>query len=1692
MLSRLLLILSLAWPTLALAATFNISAGQYPDCSTSWNVSGNTYTCVNNGTVELDDGDDIIANAPSTIQANNGFELGDGTVGSDSNPISLVSTYGDIELNGTTVYGDITASSGDLTFEEATVVGDVSTNGDIILRDSTITGDVFGQNGIDAQDTDIDGTVTANGSVDLEGGSVTGQVTSQSNSIQSEGTDLLGGAQAQSGISIEGGTLSGDFVMTSNNPIQLDDVVMTDGSISGASTVTIEDSTVGSSSDPVAIESNSGPIEISNGSTVYGDLTAPNYSEIDVSSDSSVYGTCTPSSPGCTPPPPDNCSLDSGLSGEYYDNTSLSGTPEFEQIDPNINYTWGNGSPESTELGNNTFSIRWTGYVQAPSSGNHQFRTLSDDGVRLYVDGTLLIDNWTNHGETYNYGSINLTGGEYYSITLEYYENTGNATIEFDWNTPDLGDYQTVPSNRLFHCTSSLPIPQLEWRMDETQWDGSSGEVIDESGNSRDGSAQNQTTTETGFLCRAGEFDGSDDYLTQSDIGSLLAGTASMSFWIKTSQSGSDTAWQAPGVSGVEVAGSVNDIFWGWIDANGRIGVSVGNDSSTKSNLSINDNTFHHIVLTRDATGGTYKIYIDGTLDASGSITAGSIGTNFTSIGRIEDTGGSPEYFQGTLDELLIFDQVLTDNQVTQIHDLQSNGQNLDGSDRDLSNCLATQLCYSDDFNGSLSSDWQTLNSSGSFGNPRVVGGRLRLTDDTNNVATAATLLRQFPSAGNRVEVEFDFYAYKDNDGTNAADGVTITFSDGDISPYPGSYGGSLGYAQRDNGDSGFNGGWLGIGLDEYGNYSNNSEGREGGPGFRPNAVAIRGSGSGTSGYQYLDGTEANLSPTVLTESSTPHRYRIVIDHSDGVQAMTSVERDTGSGFQTLISPFDVLAGGFGQSAIPDRLVLTLTGSTGGSSANHEIDNLDVMCNTVEPYDVPIDHFELVRGQDTGLTCEPMDIAIRACGNAECSVEYSGEFDITMSPVNGWVNGPTFTRLESGDTVQFLGTDPAVNYELGVDSSTPSAAPLTQDLCFIGASSTAEPDCFVTFDNIGLRFFPSDNSTSSTAYFDMIAGLDESGFSVQAVETNTTTGVCEPLFADNMTLDFDGGTTCTDPGTCSSGPQVSLTNGGNTTAMPNPQNPIGGANTVTIPLEFGAQSTADFALNAPDVGIQPLELTFELPDADGNPSGTEISQTVNLRVRPAELRLVNIQGSNGTMNSNDDAGDIQSSNDHFGRAGETFTLEVQSLNAQGNPTPNFGRTATLPTLDWTHTLVSPTGAGSVSGNFTTTSDATQWEVDGDGTEPTSRIRFVTDAGLAFSEVGIIDLLGTIPSYLPIPGSPDHPIDTDTRLIGRFTPAYFAADYISGTGTVQNAHSGFSYQGQELSWASPLQVRLTAYNTDGDVTNNYDSDYWTYNPSTDVPSTTAPTAALTKGTGTQGGDLLVTTAVPSVIDDGTPYNGIRLLQLGGNTFEFDRAIDPADLDATDDPFVFQLNASLSSEYLTDDDGVCFDIAQDGCDAWTKADINTQASIYYGRVRLESAQGPEASNLELPLFFEFWDSTQSGFVPMTDEDSGTNTNLIANDFGIDGSSPATLATQTSVDNVNYTEGVGFLTLSAPGDGNTGEVDVSLKQFDPLQNTGVADHLWFDWNEDGNATPTSAKGYFGLYQGREPILYQLEGFR
>jgi len=142
-----------------------------------------------------------------------------------------------------------------------------------------------------------------------------------------------------------------------------------------------------------------------------------------------------------------------GLTGTYYNNTTFSGPPVLTRTDPVINFNFGTGSPDPAVSVDN-FSVRWTGEVQAPATGDFTFATNSDDGVRLRVNGQLVIDNWTFHGDTLNASDpVHLTAGEKYPVELEFFEGGTFAIIRLQWSFAGQS-LQPIPTTQLYP-----PIP---------------------------------------------------------------------------------------------------------------------------------------------------------------------------------------------------------------------------------------------------------------------------------------------------------------------------------------------------------------------------------------------------------------------------------------------------------------------------------------------------------------------------------------------------------------------------------------------------------------------------------------------------------------------------------------------------------------------------------------------------------------------------------------------------------------------------------------------------------------------------------------------------------------------------------------------------------------------------------------------------------------------------------------------------------------------------------------------------------------------------------------------------------------------------------------------------------------------------------------------------------------------------------
>ena len=256
-------------------------------------------------------------------------------------------------------------------------------------------------------------------------------------------------------------------------------------------------------------------------------------------------------------------------------------------------------------------------------------------------------------------GVVGLTRG------LEAFPQTvGNTSYVFDhWSDGGAAAHNiSFPAAATIYTafyrvntTSDLSVGY--WKFDEA----SGLTAIDSSPTGNHGTLQGGVTRVAGKINAALGFDGLTGYVgVGADLNQWLGGTASLSAWIKTTQIGKGDFFRSPGITGVESAGDNNDIFWGWLDATGRIALQAGNGDSARSLNPINDGQWHHVGLTRDANTGQVKVYVDGALNATATSEPGIKTTKFFSLGRIEVTGGSANFFQGQLDEVRIYNYVLS------------------------------------------------------------------------------------------------------------------------------------------------------------------------------------------------------------------------------------------------------------------------------------------------------------------------------------------------------------------------------------------------------------------------------------------------------------------------------------------------------------------------------------------------------------------------------------------------------------------------------------------------------------------------------------------------------------------------------------------------------------------------------------------------------------------------------------------------------------------------------------------------------------------------------------------------------------------------------------------------------------------------------------------------------------------------
>jgi beta-glucosidase len=124
-----------------------------------------------------------------------------------------------------------------------------------------------------------------------------------------------------------------------------------------------------------------------------------------------------------------------GLQAEYFKGRDLAGEPIVRRVDSQVDFDF-TGTNLIPEVGKTDFSVRWKGFLVPAESGDYQIGTIADDGYRLRLDGSLVMEDWTTHGASLNLKPVRLEKGHRYSVELEYFQGEGGAIAKLVWTLP--------------------------------------------------------------------------------------------------------------------------------------------------------------------------------------------------------------------------------------------------------------------------------------------------------------------------------------------------------------------------------------------------------------------------------------------------------------------------------------------------------------------------------------------------------------------------------------------------------------------------------------------------------------------------------------------------------------------------------------------------------------------------------------------------------------------------------------------------------------------------------------------------------------------------------------------------------------------------------------------------------------------------------------------------------------------------------------------------------------------------------------------------------------------------------------------------------------------------------------------------------------------------------------------------------
>jgi hypothetical protein len=765
----------------------------------------------------------------------------------------------------------------------------------------------------------------------------------------------------------------------------------------------------------------------------------------------------------------------------------------------------------------------------------------------------------------------------------------------------------------------------------------------------------------------------------------------------------------------------------------------------------------------------------------------------------------------------------------------------------------------------------------------------------------------------------------------------------------------------------------------------------------------------------------------------------------------------------------------------------------------------------------PVDHYAISHS-GSGITCEAEAITVTAHDINHLAVAPSAATTITLSTTpgnDGWSlksgNG-TFT---APNLYTFNGTESSVQFWLKKSTIA------TLDIDVSDGSATdpdnaGSEDLPLAFTDAALRFY-ADGVASSIG--NQIAGKESDiapgiqALTLRAVETSSDTGACVARFTGSQTIKM--AYECISPASCATA---------NATAISGTTIAEGTVGTTDVTLTFDASGSAPFTVNYLDAGQIQLHATTSLAAVAPDPAATLSGSSNNFVVRPFGFDLdfgpaYNLRAAdwaddnilNGSSSDSSYAADANGS--VFATAGDNFNMQITAVRWEaGDDLNNDGIPDSGANLS--DNITTPNFSSALDFSFYDQNSATS---SSGGTASPSFSSGVAIQTLNWPEVGIIDITPSVSSYL---GSSGADITTTAFNVGRFIPASFQIS-LNNTPSFAEAVTGgtssFTYLGQEFVFSNAPSITISALNSNGVITHNYEGSFWKLGSTLSLTTGSCGTAVgfcYTDNaaiTDSAGNPVLLNSPTSAIAyGDTSSVSGIVSLSLHSGVLDLFSYSKPTD-GSTVNPFdadvrlnlVIQDSDNISGNLATTTDSANIGFSSDTLDDPDGIPLSGDESynttndslLRYGRATIPdtvAAGTTIGTTADVPLMLQYYDG--NGFVINGDDISTTVVH----------SSGTPAFTCTDPDTVNDTLACASVSITDTTAINNGTFPFVLNSsindnggtlIYMLENTVLPGYLTFDWDGDGVLEATdkaSASVTFAppsYYHGDSRFIYWRE---